>query len=407
MNNTNKLNESAKQMIESLFEYEVKSTRTKSASLQFVGKKLNSQKEYADSNDYRIMFYTHFLKFYKKHSRVFTYEDFVSEYAVAITQSCAALGDRFPDFNTEFKNDHKVQMEAMKYIKITAEALLYKSANPTAIKTKVRDKNVGVKTMETSLEAIQDAYKENQGEFELDNSNILFGTNIEEDAFYEFNDVVKTFLESKNKVLTAKQLVFYNKMKDLYVDNNNGHITKKQMLNEAGLTQNQYYKYLKNIEKRANQYYSDYGQNKSMSEDSRKGLLRALNNYVKVVEDKAGVNIFKLNASRIVQDNYEDEAFEIIILKGLSIKEKQHVIRTVKGQHYLTTKLIHKIYKNIKEYLRDNKLQHVKPSEVKGGYTESLLTDEQKKNPSSFYVMDAKGVAHAQDYSDITESEVV
>lgn len=404
MNNTNKLTEDAKKIIESLFEYDVKHTKTKSASLQFVGKKLNGKEGHEE--DYRVMFYTHFIKFYKKHSRVFTHEDFVSEYAVAITQSCAALGDRFPDFET-FKNDHKVQMETMKYIKITAEALLYKSANPTAIKTKVKDKNVGVKTMETSLEAIQDAYKENEGEFELDNSNILFGTNIEEDAFYEFNDVVKTFLESKNKVLTAKQLVFYNKMKDLYVDNNNGHITKKQMLKEVGLTQNQYYKYLKNIEKRANQYYSDYGQNKSMSEDSRKGLLRALNNYVKVVEDKAGVNIFKLNASRIVQDNYEDEAFEIIILKGLSIKEKQHVVRTVKGQHYLTTKVIHKIYKNIKDYLRDNKLQHVKPSEVKGGYTESLLTDEQKKNPSSFYVMDAKGVAHAQDYSDITESEVV
>lgn len=404
MNNTNKLNESAKQMIESLFEYEVKNTKTKSASLQFAGKKLLNKKEH----DYKVYFYTHFLKFYKKYSRNFKYEDFISVYSVCLVEACAALGDRFPDFET-FKNDHKIQMEAMRYIKKTIEPLLYAENNPEVIKTKVKDKNVFVNRTETSLEAIQDAYKENEGEFELTESNRLFGSNadIDEDAYYEFNDVVKSFLENKNKVLTAKQLVFYDKMKDLYVDNNNGHITKKQMLNEAGLTQSQYYKYLENIEKRANQYYEDYGQKKSMSEDYRKGILRALNNYVKVVEDKAGVNIFKLNASRIVQDNYEEEAFEVIILKGLTTEEKQHVVRTVKGQHYLTHKIINKIYKNIKEYLKNNQLQHVKASEAKSTYTESLFTDEQKENVSSHYKIDAQGVTHAMDYGDIIESEVI
>src|SRR5699024_3690611 len=242
----------------------------------------------------------------------------------------------------------------------------------------------------------------------LSDDNILFGASkvdVDKDKLYEWNPIVKNFLENKERVLTAKQLAFYNDFKDSYVDNNNEFVTKKQALKESGYTQAQYHSFLENIAKRAEADFNKFGKKKSMSEDYRAGLIRALKNFVQVVENKASIHLRNLNTSRIVQDNYEEEAFEVIILKGLSTEEKQHVVRTVKGQHYLTHKLINKIYKNIKEYLENNQLQDVKASEAKSTYTESLFTDEQKENVSTHYTMDAKGVTHAQDYSDI-ETEI-
>src|SRR5699024_6780355 len=252
MNNTINITEDARKMIESLFEYKVKNTKTKTASLEFVGKSLLNKAGY--ENDYRVMFYTHFLKFYKKHSRVFDFDEFVSVYVITISEACASLGDRFPDFETEFKVDRKKQLETMRYIKKTAEPLIYAEANPTNIKTKVKGENVNVKMEATSIEAIQDAYSRNDSEFELSDDNILFGASkvdVDKDKLYEWNPIVKNLLESKERVLTDKQLAFYNDFKDSYVDNNNQFVTKKQALKNSGYTQAQYHSFLENIAKRA------------------------------------------------------------------------------------------------------------------------------------------------------------
>src|SRR5699024_1335058 len=213
----------------------------------------------------RVFMCTHFLKFYKKYSRNFNYEEFIGVYSVALTEACAVLGDRFPNFR-DFKYDHKIQMEAMRYLKVVIENSLYRLNNPDSVQTRVKYKNVFVHAEITSLNAIQEAYREHDNEFELDDSNNLW--DIDEDRLYEFNYYIQHFLKNKGRIMTKKQADYYEAIKEVYVPKNS-EITKKEMLKEAGYTQAQHHKYMLNIAKRAEEDFEQFGKKKAINEDYR------------------------------------------------------------------------------------------------------------------------------------------
>lgn len=396
MTNTDTLTNSARQFLESIFESQIKTVgKSKSGSIGFAGEKMITGKrtikeEYL--NDYRAYIYLDYISMKDTYGYKLGYEEMISEYAIALTIACSKLGERFPDYEI-LKKDMKTQKQTVSYLKQTVSKIMWHSANPDTLQTRLAGKNVTVGNDVTSTDAIQDAYTENDnGAFELSEENRLFVRDVDENDVYMFNSYIQTFLKNKEKIMTKKQLEFYENFKDNYVDKNNEFVTKKQALKEAGYTQAQYHSYIENIAKRAEDYFDKYGKKTSASEEYRITLRRVLKNYVKIVEQRTNLELYRLQTSRIVQDNYDHESFEVIILKGLTTEEKQHVVRTVKGQHYLTGDINRKIYLNIKEYLKNNPFQEVKPSEIKSTYTESLFTDEQKKNVLTHYKINAYGV---------------
>ncbi|MCD2137189.1 hypothetical protein [Salinicoccus halitifaciens] len=400
MNKEKYISKDAEMFIESLFvKQEVKDKTLSGSKLKFAGEQFRNKKGY--EHDYRVFIFTHFLKFYKKYSRNFNYEEFIGVYSVALTEACAALGERFPDFR-DFKYDKKVQMETMRYLKVVIENSLYRLNNPDSIQTKAKGKNVFVHADISSLDAIQDAYRKHDNEFELSDENRLFNLNIDEDKLYEFNYYIQHFLKNKSRILTKKQLDYYEKIKEVYVPKSS-EVTKKEMLAEAGYTQSQHHKFMQNIAKRAETDFEKFGKKKAVNEDLRSNLYRVMNNFIKIADSDENLNNQQLNLTRIIQENYETEDFEIVILKDMNTEEKIHIVRAVKGQHYVSNKVLYKIYNNIHTYLEENEMIKVEPSEAKSTYSENILGES--TGQSAHFFINAKGYVHATSFEDIIESE--
>lgn len=395
--NSKVITQDAKELIESLFETQNTKTRTLSGSkLKFTGEKYLNKAGH--ENDYRAFIFTHFIKFYKKYSRNWNYEEFISLYSVALTEACAALGDRFPDFE-EFKNDRKIQMQTMKYLKTNVEYSLWRMNNEDSIQTKNKGKNVFVHADVSSIDAIQQAYSENDNEFELDDSNKIWGS-VDEDRLYEWNPFVQNFIKNKDRVMTKKQQVYYEKIKEVYVPKN-AEITKKEMLENIGYTQAQNAKFMQNIAKRAEEDFEQFCKKKAINEDYRSNLHKKLNQFIETADSDENVRNMQMNLSRLISENYETEDFEIIITEGLSTEEKIHIVRSVKGKHYVSNKVLYKIYDNILTYIENNEMIEVEASEAKSTYSESILGNQ--TGESTHYYINSNGSVSAANFEDITE----
>src|SRR5699024_1942633 len=104
-------------------------------------------------------------------------------------------------------------------------------------------------------------------------------------------------------------------------------------------------------------------------------------------------NLTPLNLSMILRENYDNEQLEVVILKGLSTEDKQHVVRVVKGKFFVNAQVAHKIALNIEEYLENNPIQKVEASDAKSTYTEHIFRCSQRGSEHSHFKIDAHGVA--------------
>lgn len=388
-NTTKQITDNGKQLIESLFETHVTVTgKSKTGTIRMTGENLNGKEEYKD--DYRVYFFTYMLSMQKKYGFKLGYgEEFVGEFAMALSIAVAELADRFPEFG-EFKKSKKTQLETMKYLKQSIKKSLYNAANPDMVQTRNGKQNVFIHNNVASLDELKEKSLENEGYFELTDENRLH--KIDEDEYYQFNALVSHFLNNRTRILTNKQNKFYETMTEAYVPAKHV-VTKKQAYEEAGYTINQFNRYKSEILKRTLADFDLYGKNESLSSDSRTKLHKVFKQYLAVMDTKLNTRLAPLNLSVILRENYENEEFEIVITKGLTIEDKQNLVRTVKGKHFISNKVAYKIAKNIEEYLESNPLQKVEPSEVKSTYTEGIFNDKQRNSDVAHYTINAAGVA--------------
>jgi hypothetical protein len=400
-----KITKNGAEFIESLLTFEkVEKGTYRFGSLRFVGEFLNGKPGH--ENDYRVFMYTHMKSMRNKYGYSLGYgEEFTGVYAAALSEAVSSLGDRFPDFE-EFKTNRKVQLSTMKYIKTELRKTLYVESNPNSLQTRNGDTNVFIHADSVSLDAVKEAYQKNDGEFELSDDNRLFGRDIAEDEYHQFSYYVEHFLRHKERILTKKQLDFYLAMKDAYVPSN-GVVTKKKAFQAVGYSVPAFNKYKLNIKKRMQQDFSRYGKKKATNADTREKLVRVLNNFIEVADSDENIKNMQVNLTRIVQDNYENESFEVIITKGLEVADKINIVRAVKGKEYISNKVLYKVYDNIFTYLDENELIEVEASEAESTYSEAIFTKAQKADKSTHYRINASGVAVPVSFKDIVEEDVV
>lgn len=404
MTNTKIITENGKQLIESLFETHVKvAGKSKTGTVRMTGEKLNGKEKYKD--DYRVYTFTYMLKMQKKYGFKLGYgEEFIGVFAGYLSLAVAELGDRFPDFEV-YKRDKEVQNKTNKYLKSHIWKSLYMAANPDKFQTRNGNQNAFIDPeggKVESLDALKERSIENDSYFELDDSNRLH--KIDEDDYYQFNALVSHFLNNRTRILTNKQNQFYSTMTEAYVPANHV-VTKKQAYAEAGYTINKFNRYKGEILKRTLADFELYGKNESLSSDSRTKLHKVFKQYLAVIDTKLNTHLAPLNLSVILRENYENEEFEIVITKGLTTEDKQNLVRTVKGKHFISNKVAYKIANNIEEHLENNPIQKVEPSEVKSTYTEGIFNDKQRGSDDAYYTINAAGVARAIKHGDV-EAEI-
>ncbi|MEY8560097.1 hypothetical protein AALF85_05310 [Jeotgalicoccus halotolerans] len=400
MTNTKIITDNGKQLIESLFETHVKvAGKSKTGTIRMTGERLNGKKGHEE--DYRVYAFTYMLKMQKKYGFELGYgEEFIGVFAGYLSLAIAELGDRFPDFEV-YKRDKQIQNKTNKYLKSHIRKSLVMATNPHRFQTRSGKQNVFIDPEGgdvVSLDALKERSLENNGYFELSDSNRLH--KIDEDEYYQFNALVQHFLNNRNRILTNKQNQFYEEMAEAYVPAKHV-VTKKQAFKEAGYTINQFNRYKGEILKRTLVDFEQFGTNESLSLNSRTKLHKVFKQFLAVVDTKLNTHLAPLNLSVILRENYENEEFEITITKGLSTKDKQHIVRVVKGKHFVSNKVAYKIAGNIEEYLENNPIQKVEPSEVESTYTEGIFNSKQKDSKETHFTINAAGVATPRKFGDI------
>lgn len=391
------ITQDASMMIDSLFEKRDKIVgKAKAGSIRMVGERLNAKEQYKD--DYRVYAFTYMLKMQNKYGFELGYGDeFISEFSVALVQACAELGGRFPSLY-DYKNDKHVQNKTNKYLKMNISKTLYMLTNPGLKQTRNHGQNAFIDLDSApNIEVFQQSAEDNDKHFNLSVENSLY---IESEAYGEFNSLIKHFLKNRTRILTKKQNEFYETMMTAYVPQNNGYITKKDAFKKVGYTTNSFNRFKGEILKRTLADFEQFGELAAMSTDGRVKLHKVFKQFVEVVNTKLNPALAPLNLSVILRENYEDVNFEVVVLKGLSTEEKQHVVRVVKGKFFVSSVVAHKIAKNIEEHLEQNPLQKVEPSQVQSEYNEKLFSDKYKGSTESNFKMNAAGVMIPLDFSD-------
>ncbi|MFD2829217.1 hypothetical protein [Corticicoccus populi] len=378
-----------RQFIESLFEYRViKQSKITTSKVVMTGMDLKNKKEY--KKDYRVYFYTHFKGLANKYAFVLNREEALQVYAACLTEAVGLLGERFPDIE-EFKTKKKLQNETSRYIKSMVENGMYLEVNHSVKKVTLnKDKTKYISIDAQSIEAIEDYYRRNDSSFELSDDNRI-EPNVREDEMYQFNSLVENFLKSKERVLTNRQLDWYNKLKNVYVAQHDTHMSKSEAFESVGLSLKNFSGYCKRIKERAEEDFAVYGKHKALSAGSREQLHKVFTQFIDVADSDDNLNNIRVNLNRIIKDNYETEQFEIVILDGLSTDEKIEIVRAVKSDKMVSNRILYKIYGNVETYISNNEVVEVEASQVKSTYHEGYLISAEDSKYTNFK-MDASGV---------------
>src|SRR5699024_5442531 len=200
---------------------------------------------------------------------------------------------------------------------------------------------------------------------------------------YHKNHFINWVLEKKSEILTARQLEVFDFLLDNYVALNDRTpqlmAKRNDVFKQVGLTSDTANKMFKAIkEKCTKRYEKEFGNvYYSHVTAGRMSLNDVLNSYVASADDKkretAEERQVELNA--IIQENYNDnEAFELIITKGLSKEEKRELVRCVRGTELASNKVLRKVRTNIVQYQKENELIIEEAKFTKFNYNEDLMS---------------------------------
>ena len=352
----------------------------------------------------------HFRQMTRKFStslEYYTIQDMIQEYATLFIEGCYLLNEL--ETIEYLKENPKEYSSRLRFIKdrIQEGFGMRLNGESNAIVTRNGVKYIDFNVTSLNQTMSQDGENGMIGDFVSD-ENSIYGH-----SGYHKNHFINWVLEKKSEILTARQLEVFDFLLDNYValtDRTPQLMAERNdVFKQVGLTSDTANKMFKAIkEKCTKKYEKEFGNvYYSHVTAGRMSLNDVLNSYVASADDKkretAEERQVELNA--IIQENYNDnEAFELIITKGLSKEEKRELVRCVRGTELASNKVLRKVRTNIVQYQKENELIIEEAKFTQFEYNEDIMHALRKiETAKSFKIIpggmaqyvDEKGEKHA------------
>ena len=352
----------------------------------------------------------HFRQMTRKFStslEYYTIQDMIQEYATLFIEGCYLLNEL--ETIEYLKENPKEYSSRLRFIKdrIQEGFGMRLNGESNAIVTRNGVKYIDFNVTSLNQTMSQDGENGMIGDFVSD-ENSIYGH-----SDYHKNHFINWVLEKKSEILTARQLEVFDFLLDNYValtDRTPQLMAERNdVFKQVGLTSDTANKMFKAIkEKCTKKYEKEFGNvYYSHVTAGRMSLNDVLNSYVASADDKkretAEERQVELNA--IIQENYNDnEAFELIITKGLSKEEKRELVRCVRGTELASNKVLRKVRTNIVQYQKENELIIEEAKFTQFEYNEDIMHALRKiETAKSFKIIpggmaqyvDEKGEKHA------------
>lgn len=343
---------------------------------------------------------THFKSIKKRYStslEFYTTEDMIQSYATAFLIAMYNLDKLEP---LEYLlNNPSVYQSRISYIKECINYEFHEIANPNTHKVKTRE---GYKYIDSNSNSLDTPV----GEGTTTLVNLISDEHsIFKQSESHHNHFIKWFLDTREQILTKKQLATFETLKDIYqpkAGNTKEDNAKRQlMLQDANLNNRNMKLIFKRIKDRVtNAYEKEFdGVYHSHSYTERKGLHEVMVMYVESA-DFTGWNTAQerqRELTRIIQDYYNEyEELEHTITKGLSLEEKKEIVCGIKGITLISHQVLRKVNTNIKGELANHKPLMIEANIPEWTYTENIFSGLSKL-PQSNLVITPSGTITAKD----------
>lgn len=343
---------------------------------------------------------THFKSVKRRYSQsaeYFTTEDFIQEYSILFYQSALKLEVLEP-LDELLANDD-IYKQRIGFIKQHIDREMISVANP---ETKVVRSNNTRKYVDMDVQSYDISLP--------DDSNYTMKDVLSEDSsLYKthdthYNHFITWTLENYETILTNKQAKIFARLLEIYqplTDRSKSTLeARSEMLEDIGITNTNINRMFKTIKKRCVEAYTEeFGKLQSHVSVQSKHLHEVLNNYV-AQANKPSWNTQEdrqRELNRIISKEYDNETFELIIIKGLNVNEIIEVVRGVKGVELPSNKVLRKIRQNIEEYLSKNEQLHIDPSVNDFIYKEDSFQDIIKAKGKAFRILPSGNVYENND----------
>lgn len=343
---------------------------------------------------------THFKSIkrrYNQSAEYFTTEDFIQEYSILFYQASLKLEVLEP--LEVLLSDDDIYKQRIGFIKQDIDREMIRVANP---ETQVVRSNSTRKYVDIDIQSYDISVSEDSDytmKDVLGEENNLYKTHK-----HSYNHFITWTLENYENILTAKQSKIFARLLEIYqplTDRSKSTLqARSEMLEEIGITNTNINRMFKTIKKRCVEAYTkEFGKLQSHISVQSKHLHEVLNNYVNQANNPnwSTQEARQRELNRIISKEYDNETFELIIIKGLNVNEIIEIVRGVKGVEMPSNKVLRKVRQNIEDYLSKNEQLYIDPSINDFIYKEDSFQDITKAKGKSFRILPSGNVYENND----------
>lgn len=327
-----------------------------------------------------VIHFKSLMKRYTVSMDYFTPEDFVQEYAglfLFVAQDLEVLEPL-----EELLANPDIYKQRIRFIKDGIAREMYSVAYPD--KERVRTSDGSYKYISNNTTSLDVSVSNGDGGL-TDLINIIGeDTNIfSNKSESTHNHFIQWFLDNREDLLTNKQLATFESLREIYTpktgNTKEDNAIRKQMLKDAGIESRSMMKQFKNIKKRViEKYEKEFGGCwYSHTYSAQKELDNILASYIENADspswETAEDRQVELNG--IIQENYNNnEEFEVIITKGLSLEDKKELVRAVRGSEMASNRFLRLVNNNIKQAMKERTPLNIEASYPEFEYNENPFT---------------------------------
>ncbi len=296
------------------------------------------------------------VKRFKTSLEFYDRADMLNTYATLFYMASTQL-ETLEDIET-LKANPSIYKERLSYIKtvVTHEFALVANPNTTVLKSGneryyLTPEVYSIDAPADSNDDCTDELSDTLGE----EANLFHMSNVKA----HHNHMITWFLETKEDILTRKQLEVYNTLSEIYkprVDNTRrSNDERAQMLEDAGISKKMMNDYFRNIKKRVTQKYEQEfnGIYHSHQSQNYMKLDEMINEYKRLADYPYETQVDRQDAlAEFLEEAYNSYEFENIATTGLTKEEKRNIVRGIvkPTEHKIDNRLLRIIKNNLTEY---------------------------------------------------------
>lgn len=332
-----------------------------------------------------------------------TKEDFIQEYSILFIRACYQL-EVLESLET-LLSQPDIYKSRLSFIKSYITREFHEVANPKTLVIPTKD---GRKYVDIEISSL-DVVVNNE-----DSKEALINIISEDASLYvvkdsSYNHFIEWVLDNHEKILTKKQDAVFTKLLSSYqplVDRSTQTLeARNAMLEEVKSTNDKLKHMFRNIKSRCLKKYNEEFGGIMYSNASVKSqeLHKTLNEYVTQANFKHWENAEarQMKLTKMIKNNYDNEEFEVIIVKGLKTEEVIDIVRGVKDKQLISNKTLRKVRQNIDKYLSVYAPLIIEASYPEYEYKENLFSGVNKapvthlklSASGSLSYMDEKGIS--------------